>query len=54
MILGLFDPTLDSTCFCIRYHGHFLDGQRSGYGVMFYATGARYEGEWVADKKQVY
>ncbi|GAX82124.1 hypothetical protein CEUSTIGMA_g9552.t1 [Chlamydomonas eustigma] len=35
-----------------RYHGHFLDGKRSGYGVMYYATGARYEGLWLADKKQ--
>jgi hypothetical protein len=35
-----------------HYHGHFRDGQRSGYGVMHYATGARHEGQWLADKKQ--
>eukprot|EP00195_Chlamydomonas_chlamydogama_P014841 CAMPEP_0202908442 /NCGR_PEP_ID=MMETSP1392-20130828/46018_1 /ASSEMBLY_ACC=CAM_ASM_000868 /TAXON_ID=225041 /ORGANISM="Chlamydomonas chlamydogama, Strain SAG 11-48b" /LENGTH=700 /DNA_ID=CAMNT_0049597777 /DNA_START=52 /DNA_END=2150 /DNA_ORIENTATION=+ len=35
-----------------RYHGRFLDGQRSGYGVLYFATGARYEGMWLADKKQ--
>jgi len=35
-----------------RYHGQFYEGQRSGYGVLYYATGARYEGHWVKDKKE--
>ncbi|KAJ9512720.1 hypothetical protein QJQ45_019057 [Haematococcus lacustris] len=48
-----------------RFEGHFVDGQREGYGVMFYgelvhqaqhtvtlATGSRFEGTWRADKKQ--
>ena len=35
-----------------RYYGHFVDGRRSGYGVLYYATGARYEGYWSNDKKE--
>eukprot|EP00798_Chlamydomonas_sp_ICE-L_P022097 gene22097-29154_t len=35
-----------------RHYGHFIHGQRTGYGVLFYATGARYEGMWLADKKE--
>lgn len=35
-----------------RYWGHFKDGKRHGYGVLYYATGARYEGWWVGDKKE--
>ncbi|KAG1672921.1 hypothetical protein FOA52_012366 [Chlamydomonas sp. UWO 241] len=34
-----------------RYHGHFVDSKRSGYGSMHYATGARYEGQWKSDLK---
>lgn len=34
-----------------RYYGHFKDGKRHGYGVLYYATGARYEGYWHADLK---
>jgi hypothetical protein len=29
-----------------------VEGARSGYGVLHYATGARYEGYWAADRKQ--
>ncbi|KAF5840857.1 hypothetical protein DUNSADRAFT_15225 [Dunaliella salina] len=35
-----------------RYRGQFYEGERSGYGVLYYATGARYEGCWAKDKKE--
>ncbi|KAG2433134.1 hypothetical protein HYH02_012835 [Chlamydomonas schloesseri] len=35
-----------------RYYGHFKNGRRHGYGVLYYATGARYEGYWQGDLKQ--
>eukprot|EP00967_Tisochrysis_lutea_P033607 scaffold40027_cov23-Tisochrysis_lutea.AAC.1 len=38
--------------FTIRYRGQFYEGERSGYGVLYYATGARYEGCWAKDKKE--
>ena len=34
-----------------RYNGMFKDGQRQGYGMLHYATGAVYEGEWEAEQK---
>ncbi|KAL0028358.1 hypothetical protein WJX77_001721 [Trebouxia sp. C0004] len=34
-----------------RYEGMFKDGQRHGYGALYYATGASYEGEWQRDQK---
>ncbi|MEW5313928.1 MAG: hypothetical protein WDW38_005459 [Sanguina aurantia] len=34
-----------------RYVGHFRGGKRSGYGILYYATGARYEGGWRGDAK---
>lgn len=30
----------------------FLDGRRHGEGALLYSSGARYEGTWVADKKE--
>ncbi|EQC30804.1 hypothetical protein SDRG_11565 [Saprolegnia diclina VS20] len=29
-----------------RYEGEFANGVRDGYGVFYYASGARYEGHW--------
>lgn len=29
----------------------FHDGKRNGEGVLYYATGSRYEGEWLDDMK---
>ncbi len=29
----------------------FKDGQRHGYGTLYYATGAIYEGEWQLEQK---
>lgn len=37
-----------ATC---RYEGEFKDGQRHGYGALYYATGAKYEGEWQREQK---
>ncbi|DBA67304.1 TPA: Cadherin member 2 [Trebouxia sp. C0005] len=34
-----------------RYEGMFKDGQRHGYGALYYATGASYEGEWQHEQK---
>lgn len=34
-----------------RYEGEFRDGQRHGYGALYYATGASYEGEWQLEQK---
>lgn len=44
-------PYDNSRCVC-RYNGQFFDGLRNGYGVLHYATGARYEGCWLNDKKE--
>ena len=49
------EPTAGNHALIIRYNrykGRFVDGQRSGYGAMYYATGSRYEGEWLRDQKQ--
>jgi hypothetical protein len=32
-----------------EHDGHYIDNQRSGYGVMHYANGDRYEGNWRND-----
>jgi hypothetical protein len=45
-------PLTDTDINQRRYHGQFYKGQRSGYGVLYYATGARYEGCWAKDKKE--
>lgn len=37
-----------------RYEGEFLNGLRHGYGVFYYANGARYEGEWFQNMKHGY
>jgi len=42
---GVFTWTFPSA----RYEGDFLDGQRSGKGVQFFANGDRYEGDWRND-----
>ena len=34
-----------------RYQGTFENGQRHGYGALYYATGSSYEGEWQQDQK---
>ena len=39
-----------ASCLC-RYEGQFTDGQRHGYGALFYATGGSYEGEWQLEQK---
>ena len=33
------------------YDGEFVHGLREGYGVYYYANGARYEGEWKDNMK---
>lgn len=37
-----------------RYEGQWLDGQRNGYGVFYYANGSKYEGEWKNNLKEGY
>lgn len=37
-----------------RYQGEFKDGLRHGFGIFFYANGARYEGEWFENMKHGY
>jgi len=32
------------------YEGEWLDGKRSGKGILYYRSGDRYEGEWKDDK----
>ena len=34
-----------------EYVGEFVNGYRHGHGKFYYASGAMYEGEWVANKK---
>ena len=34
-----------------RYEGFWVDGVREGYGVFYYANGAKYEGEWKGNLK---
>jgi len=29
-----------------RYQGEWVNGQRHGCGVFYFANGARYDGEW--------
>ena len=43
--------SLGNTAAVCRYKGMFKDGQRQGYGMLHYATGAVYEGEWEAEQK---
>ena len=33
------------------YDGEFVRGLREGYGIYYYANGARYEGEWKDNMK---
>ncbi len=33
------------------YDGEFTKGLRQGYGTFYYANGARYEGQWLANMK---
>ena len=37
-----------------RYSGQFLNGNREGLGVFYYANGSIYEGEFVSNKKHGY
>ncbi len=46
-----FMTSLGDTAAACRYKGMFKDGQRQGYGMLHYATGAVYEGEWEAEQK---
>ncbi len=34
-----------------RYEGFWVDGVREGFGVFYYANGAKYEGEWKGNLK---
>ena len=34
-----------------HYDGDFVDGERHGFGVFYYASGAMYEGEWKHNMK---
>ena len=36
------------------FDGEWVDGERSGHGVMRYANGAQYEGQWHRDVKHGY
>jgi hypothetical protein len=35
-----------------RYEGQWKNGLREGFGVFYYANGAKYEGEWVKNLKE--
>ncbi|KAL4483811.1 hypothetical protein ABPG72_006186 [Tetrahymena utriculariae] len=35
-----------------RYEGQWLDGERHGYGVFYYANGSKYEGQWAKNLKE--
>jgi hypothetical protein len=36
---------------CNRYKGEFANGKREGKGCFFYANGAIYIGQWLANQK---
>ncbi|MNE87643.1 MORN repeat protein [compost metagenome] len=36
---------------CNYYEGDFVNGQREGYGVFYYADGSKYEGCWQNNMK---
>ena len=33
-----------------RYEGEFDNGERNGFGIIFYVSGGRRSGEWIQDK----
>ena len=33
------------------FEGEFVKGLRQGYGIFYYANGARYEGDWNENNK---
>jgi hypothetical protein len=33
------------------YYGNYVAGNREGFGILYYAQGGKYEGNWAKGKK---